>query len=253
MKTAAIYARVSSDRQKNDQTIASQTAALKEYASSLGFGVPPDWIFEDDGFSGSTLVRPSLERLRDIAAQVHIEVLLCYSPDRLARKPLRNGNEAHGGVTSPGQGRRSLLRPDHGAGRQGGEGPGHHAACRGQAGSRRAPEGSEGVARERPAGGLRGESIFPTRWRGSIPTLLRSGDGSLCFRPRTCPPTLDRASADATISTTGRSRGSSGRRCARPGSPSLRRATRCATVLPPICSSGDTTSGRCRSFWVTRA
>ena len=48
--------------------------------------VPPDWIFEDDGFSGSTLVRPSLERLRDIAAQVHIEVLLCYSPDRLARK-----------------------------------------------------------------------------------------------------------------------------------------------------------------------
>lgn len=59
---------------------------MKEYASSLGFVVPPDWIFEDDGFSGSTLVRPSLERLRDLAAQVHIEVLLCYSPDRLARK-----------------------------------------------------------------------------------------------------------------------------------------------------------------------
>lgn len=86
MKTAAIYARVSSDKQKNDQTIASQTAALKEYAASLGFVVPPDWIFEDEGFSGATLVRPSLERLRDIAAQVHIEVLLCYSPDRLARK-----------------------------------------------------------------------------------------------------------------------------------------------------------------------
>ena len=86
MKTAAIYARVSSDKQKNDQTIASQTVALKEYATSLGFVVPPDWIFEDEGFSGATLVRPSLERLRDIAAQVHIEVLLCYSPDRLARK-----------------------------------------------------------------------------------------------------------------------------------------------------------------------
>jgi len=48
--------------------------------------VPPDWIFEDEGFSGATLVRPALERLRDIAAQVHIEVLLCHSPDRLARK-----------------------------------------------------------------------------------------------------------------------------------------------------------------------
>jgi site-specific DNA recombinase len=86
MKTAAIYARVSSDKQKSDQTIASQTAALKEYADSLGLVVPADWIFEDEGFSGATLVRPALERLRDIAAQVHIEVLLCYSPDRLARK-----------------------------------------------------------------------------------------------------------------------------------------------------------------------
>ena len=86
MKTAAIYARVSSDKQKNDQTISSQTAALKEYAISLGFVVPSDWIFEDEGFSGATLIRPALERLRDIAAQVHIEVLLCYSPDRLARK-----------------------------------------------------------------------------------------------------------------------------------------------------------------------
>lgn len=48
--------------------------------------VPSDWIFKDEGFSGATLVRPALERLRDIAAQFHIEVLLCYSPDRLARK-----------------------------------------------------------------------------------------------------------------------------------------------------------------------
>ena len=31
MKTAAIYARVSSDQQKEDNTIASQTAALKEF------------------------------------------------------------------------------------------------------------------------------------------------------------------------------------------------------------------------------
>ena len=35
MKTAAIYARVSSDQQKEDNTIASQTAALKELGAAL--------------------------------------------------------------------------------------------------------------------------------------------------------------------------------------------------------------------------
>ena len=62
MKTAAIYARVSSDQQKEDKTIASQTAALVAFASSHGYGVPDEWIFEDEGFSGATLVRPGLER-----------------------------------------------------------------------------------------------------------------------------------------------------------------------------------------------
>ena len=43
-------------------------------------------MFEDEGHSGATLVRPGLEALRDLAAQGCIEVVLCYSPDRLARK-----------------------------------------------------------------------------------------------------------------------------------------------------------------------
>jgi len=86
MPTAAIYARVSSAAQKEEETIASQTSALKEHASSLGLVVPPDWVFEDEGFSGSTLARPALERLRDLVAQVHVEVLLCHAPDRLARR-----------------------------------------------------------------------------------------------------------------------------------------------------------------------
>ena len=52
-KTAAIYARVSSDQQKEQNTIASQTAALMEYAQSHDYTVAPPWIFEDDGYSGS--------------------------------------------------------------------------------------------------------------------------------------------------------------------------------------------------------
>jgi len=86
MTTAAIYARVSSARQRDEQTIGSQTVALIEAAERWGLEVPADWIFEDEGYSGATLVRPALERLRDLAAQVPVDVVLCYSPDRLARR-----------------------------------------------------------------------------------------------------------------------------------------------------------------------
>ena len=83
---AAIYARVSSDRQKEQHTIASQTAALQEYAQAHGYTVPPEWVFEDEGYSGALLVRPGLEALRDLAAAGQIQAALVYAPDRLSRK-----------------------------------------------------------------------------------------------------------------------------------------------------------------------
>ncbi|MCA1673072.1 MAG: recombinase family protein [Actinobacteria bacterium] len=86
MTSAAIYARVSSARQKRDETIASQTAALCVHAGQLGVELPEEWVFEDEGHSGATLLRPALERLRDVVAGVGVDVVLCYSPDRLARK-----------------------------------------------------------------------------------------------------------------------------------------------------------------------
>ena len=86
MKTAAIYARVSSDQQKEDKTIASQTAALITFASDQGYSVPAEWVFEDEGFSGATLVRPALERVRDLVAEGQIQAVLVLSPDRLSRK-----------------------------------------------------------------------------------------------------------------------------------------------------------------------
>jgi site-specific DNA recombinase len=85
-KTAAIYARVSSERQKEEGTIASQTALLLEYAEVHELSVPSEWIFEDEGYSGAMLARPGLERLRDLAAEGQIEVVLIYAPDRLSRK-----------------------------------------------------------------------------------------------------------------------------------------------------------------------
>ena len=85
-KPAAIYARVSSDRQKENHTIASQTEALKEFARTRSYMVPPEWVFEDEGYSGAILARPGLESLRDLAAEGQIRAVLVYSPDRLSRK-----------------------------------------------------------------------------------------------------------------------------------------------------------------------
>jgi site-specific DNA recombinase len=86
MMMAAIYARVSSDRQKQEQTIDSQIAALNKFARSEGLTVPSEWIFKDEGYSGAVLIRPALERLRDLACEGTLEIVLVYSPDRLSRK-----------------------------------------------------------------------------------------------------------------------------------------------------------------------
>ena len=85
-KSAAIYARVSSERQKEEGTIASQTALLLEYAQAHDWIVPAEWIFEDEGYSGAMLARPGLERLRDLVAEGQIQAILIYGPDRLSRK-----------------------------------------------------------------------------------------------------------------------------------------------------------------------
>ncbi len=85
-KLAALYARVSSERQKEDKTIASQTLSLREYAQAHSYMVPEGWIFEDEGYSGATLARPGLERLRDLVAEGQVQTVLVYGPDRLSRK-----------------------------------------------------------------------------------------------------------------------------------------------------------------------
>ena len=77
MPQAAAYARVSSDRQREAQTIDSQLAAVLQYGEQHGYVVPPEWIFADDGYSGATLARPALERLRDLVAKARWNVSSC--------------------------------------------------------------------------------------------------------------------------------------------------------------------------------
>jgi site-specific DNA recombinase len=86
MLHAAIYARVSSEQQVDSHTIASQVAALQARVAADGLPLTPDQHFLDEGYSGATLIRPALERLRDAAALGSVTRLYVHSPDRLARK-----------------------------------------------------------------------------------------------------------------------------------------------------------------------
>ena len=82
---AAFYARVSSEQQAAAHTIESRIFALSERARNDGTPVPPERQLVDDGVSGATLVRPALDRLRDLAAVGAIDRIYVHSPDRLAR------------------------------------------------------------------------------------------------------------------------------------------------------------------------
>jgi DNA invertase Pin-like site-specific DNA recombinase len=49
MKVAAIYARVSSAKQQLNENIASQIAAIQEYARQNDFQISPQQVYKDDG------------------------------------------------------------------------------------------------------------------------------------------------------------------------------------------------------------
>src|SRR5215472_15847904 len=102
MKAAAIYTRVSSEQQKEENTIASQTAALIDFAREQGYSVPDDWVIEDEGFTGASLLRPGLERLRDLTAEDHSQAVLIHSPDRLVVTLLAARAASSAGACSSG-------------------------------------------------------------------------------------------------------------------------------------------------------
>ena len=82
----AAYARVSTQRQENDETVNSQIAAIKEFLKSSCQEVAAEHIYVDEGFSGGALTRPGLDKLRDAVAMRRYERVVVLDPDRLARK-----------------------------------------------------------------------------------------------------------------------------------------------------------------------
>jgi site-specific DNA recombinase len=85
MTQVALYARVSSEQQNEARTIESQIADLRARIATTGVDLPAELEFVDNGYSGATLIRPALERLRDVAAAGGIDHLYVHCPDRLAR------------------------------------------------------------------------------------------------------------------------------------------------------------------------
>ena len=83
---SALYARVSSEQQADELTIRSQAAELRQRIAADGLRLDEEMCFLDEGYSGSTVVRPALERLRDLAHCGGLDRLYVHSPDRLARK-----------------------------------------------------------------------------------------------------------------------------------------------------------------------
>jgi site-specific DNA recombinase len=58
---AALYARVSTDRQERDQTIDSQLTALRAWVLDHNHELADGFIYRDEGWSGARLDRPGLD------------------------------------------------------------------------------------------------------------------------------------------------------------------------------------------------
>jgi site-specific DNA recombinase len=85
MKLTATYARVSTARQEEEQTVKTQMSAVNDLlAKRTDLKVVE--AYTDEGWSGDILTRPALDKLRQDAKAKRWQVLVVYDPDRLARR-----------------------------------------------------------------------------------------------------------------------------------------------------------------------
>ena len=82
----AVYVRVSTQTPCQTQSIEQQLQRLRAYAQAQGWDLSDAHVFRDDGYSGASLNRPGLDRLRERIAQRAFDRVLLTAPDRLARK-----------------------------------------------------------------------------------------------------------------------------------------------------------------------
>ena len=81
----AVYVRVSTQRQALTQTIEQQLQRLYEQSQAQDWPWQEEHIFRDDGYSGASLHRPGLDRLREQVSRAVFDRVVMTAPDRLAR------------------------------------------------------------------------------------------------------------------------------------------------------------------------
>ncbi len=81
----AMYVRVSTQRQAQTQTIEQQIDLLRRHSQMHGWPWQEEHLFRDDGYSGASLRRPGLDRLRDQVRGAAFDRVMITAPDRLAR------------------------------------------------------------------------------------------------------------------------------------------------------------------------
>jgi site-specific DNA recombinase len=82
----AVYVRVSTQQQTQTQTIEQQIESLRAHSQTHEWPWQDQHVFRDDGYSGASLKRPGLDRLRDQVALANFDLVVITAPDRLARK-----------------------------------------------------------------------------------------------------------------------------------------------------------------------
>jgi len=82
MKTAVIYARVSTEEQAKKYSLSSQLEECRKYADSYEYTVVAEFA---EAFSGEILDRPRLSEVFGLCQNTKVDVLIVYDIDRLAR------------------------------------------------------------------------------------------------------------------------------------------------------------------------
>src|SRR4051794_31246131 len=91
MKRVAIYMRVSTAGQEEEQTIENQRLELLQRIKKDGNLLLPECVYEDNGWTGTILERPALDRMRSDAREHKFEILYFYDRGRVSRKFLHQG------------------------------------------------------------------------------------------------------------------------------------------------------------------
>lgn len=86
MKRAALYARVSTARQEQEETIDSQIAEVKQRIDEDDAFLTTERTYVDEGYSGSMLERPALDAMLDAAKNKEFDVVYIYDLGRLSRQ-----------------------------------------------------------------------------------------------------------------------------------------------------------------------